>query len=53
VDGIEALRGTGITQAGLTAFRDSGRMAVSPEEVRRLYRALGALADDFALSAAN
>jgi CubicO group peptidase (beta-lactamase class C family) len=51
VEGIEALRGTTITQAELTAFRDSGRMTVSPQEVRRLYRALGALADDFALAA--
>jgi hypothetical protein len=51
VEGVEALRGVAITKAGLEAFRDSGAMAVSPDEARRLYRALGALADDFLLAA--
>jgi hypothetical protein len=49
--GLEALREVHITKDGLEVFRASGAMAVAPDEVRRLYRALGALADDFPLAA--
>jgi CubicO group peptidase (beta-lactamase class C family) len=49
--GMQALDDVPVTAAGLAAFRDSGKMAVPPDEVRRLYRALGSLADDLTLAA--
>lgn len=53
VRGYDALRDIPITPSALADFRDSGRLEVTPDQVRRLYRALGALADDFILAEAG
>ncbi|HEX4196246.1 MAG TPA: serine hydrolase [Caulobacteraceae bacterium] len=41
IAGVEDLRGVAITAEGIAAFRDSGRMRVSPEDILAVHRALG------------
>ncbi len=39
-----------MTRKALEAFRDSGALRVSPQEVAAIHRALGAPADNFPLA---
>lgn len=49
IRGYEALRDVPITPLALAALRDAASLEVEPNTMQRLYRDLGALADDFIL----